>query len=273
MDIVDSQLHAWLPHSRKYPWAQSERAQALHDEPVPAESLRSMMRAVGVTAALLTSPAQYGGDHSYAFDCAARYPEVFGVVGPVKPGGADVAEYVRTFRHKAGGIAIRLPPSNGLSPTDPAYDAILRAARDGDVPVFLGAPGWLPQAREVALRHSEVLFVLDHLGHPASGRRLDDLDNLVALADCRNVVLKCVDAPRFSRHTYPFPDIWPMLDQIIGAFSPKRLLWGSDITRVDSYTYADAVGYMLHTDHLGAGEKRDILGGNLRRLLRWPVLS
>jgi predicted TIM-barrel fold metal-dependent hydrolase len=70
MDIIDAQLHAWLPDSDRYPWDRKKAAKGrLGDLYVSAEDLLIMMRAVGVSAALLTSPAQYGDNHEYAFDC------------------------------------------------------------------------------------------------------------------------------------------------------------------------------------------------------------
>jgi L-fuconolactonase len=274
MDIIDAQLHAWLPDSDSYPW---DRRKSAGSQPgnrhVSAEDLLVMMQAVGVGAALLTSPAHYGDNHDYAFDSAARHGGRLGVVAPVSPATPNVTRYVRAFRDRPGGVAIRLPSSNRLSPLDPAYTPILRAAEQGGVPVFLGAPGYLTETRLLAGKHENVLFVIDHLGHPVADsgpQELDDLANLIALAACPNVAVKCTDAPRFARDPYPFADIWPSLREIIQAFGARRVMWGSDITRIQRYTYAEALGYMRYSEQLSETELEYLLGGAIRELLRWP---
>lgn len=274
MDIIDAQLHAWLPDSDSYPWDRRKSAASQPgDRHVSAEDLLVMMQAVGVGAALLTSPAQYGDNHDYAFHSAARHGGRLGVVAPVSPTTPDVTRYVRAFRDRPGGVAIRLPASNRLSPLDPAYSPILRAAEQGGVPVFLGAPGYLAETRLLAEKHENVLFVIDHLGHPVADsgpQELDDLANLIALAACPNVAVKCTDAPRFARDPYPFADIWPSLREIIQAYSARRVMWGSDITRIQRYTYAEALGYMRYSGQLSEAELEYLLGGAIRELLHWP---
>jgi L-fuconolactonase len=274
MDIIDAQLHAWLPDSDAYPWDPGKKARSQPaDKHVSAEDLLAMMQAVGVSAALLTSPAWYGDNHDYAFDSAARYPGRFGVVAPVSPATPDVTRYVRAFRDRPGGVGIRLPSSNGRSPLDAEYAPILAAAQQGRVPVFLGAPGYLPEVRLLATRHENVLFIIDHLGHPVapSGPQdLNDLANLLALAACPNVAIKCTDAPRFARDRYPFADIWPGLLEIIRTFGARRVMWGSDITRIRRYSYAEALGYIRYAGQLSGNELEYLLGGAIRDFLGWP---
>ena len=92
--------------------------------PITAERLIGMMDAIGVDAALLTSPSPYGNDHSYAFDAADRFPGRFGVVGPIKePESADVEDRVRAFkaepeRWRSGSLSTG--PTTSTGPARPA---------------------------------------------------------------------------------------------------------------------------------------------------------
>jgi L-fuconolactonase len=238
---------------------------------ITAEDLLVMMRAVGVDAALLTNPSVYGSNHAYSFAAAARYPTKFGVVGPVSPKTPGIETYVRTFRERAGGIGVRLvfPDASAGAPTDSDYSGIYRAAKLGCVPIFIAAPGQLPAVAEIARRNSDVTFVVDHFGH--SGPSFDAVPELVNLAQFENVAIKCTSAPSFSREPYPFLDIWPVLEHVFEAFGLDRVMWGTDITRVEHYTYCEGLSYLRNSDRLTDAEKEVVLGASLRRVLRWPA--
>jgi hypothetical protein len=48
-------------------------------------------------------------------------------------------------------------------------------------------------------------------------------------------------------------------------------MWGTDITRVAGlHSYAEAVGAMLSAEELSPSELALVMGGALRRVLRWP---
>src|SRR3989442_12560516 len=87
-----------------------------------------------------------------------------------------------------------------------------------------------------------------------------------------------------SRHPVPIHDVWPYLHQIVNAFGPDRLMWGSDFTRlrrkpmIDGgglaprdqwHLYSDSVNYLRDTTELSATDKEKIFGGTIRAVLRW----
>jgi L-fuconolactonase len=277
VEIIDAQLHAWRADCAEYPWDPrwgrgTARLEAVRKrmsaQPIEAEHLIAMMRAVGVDAALLASVLVYGADHSYAFDCAAAHPGVFGVVGPVDPSTPEVEDYVAGFRTREHGIGVRAVFVGQPPPTAEVWAPIFRGAARGDVPVFVFPPGDLPSLAEVARVHPDVTLIVDHLGH--LDPPLDRLDDLLALARFPNVSVKCTAAHELSRDPYPFSDLWPPLARLFEAFGLERVMWGSDITRARSHSYCDALGYLRHTDRLTEEEKAMVLGGSLRQVLRWP---
>jgi hypothetical protein len=57
------------------------------------------------------------------------------------------------------------------------------------------------------------------------------------------------------------------------AFGPRRLLWGSDITRLAS-TYPECLSHFREgLDFLSAEESEWICGKNAAEILRWPETS
>jgi L-fuconolactonase len=281
MEVIDAQLHAWIPDTRAYPWddafAESvpaevvDRFQRAH---VPIDRVVALMDATGVDAALLTSPGLYGPDHRYAFEAASRYPRRFGVVGPLTPEMPDLAERIATYREQPWGAGIRLIVyANGEPVARPKYRVLFAAAQAAGVPVFITAMGMLREIASVAREFPDVSFVLDHLGLSMVGVDADRssmIPDLLALARFPNITLKCTRAPEvLSTGPYPFDDLWPALHQILDAFGANRVMWGSDITQYPEVTYAEALDFIKETPELSASEKELILGKALRRIVDW----
>ena len=288
MEIVDAQVHAPLPLE---PWPAGFADRDLRHV-VSAELANAAMEAVGVDAAVL-----YAGLEQ----CAAahqRYPARFGGVISVDdpddpaqlPSPALLAERVRStpgilgFRILAGspdGTGRRLALLAGGR-----WEPTLAAAERAGIPVVLFVPLHMPLVAAVAAAHPELRLVVDHLGlppppaFPASRRFFDTIPRLLALARAPNVAVKLTGAPALSAAPYPFDDLWPVLHQILGAFGPDRVMWGSDFTRVTGrsqhprhpggrHTYAELVGYLGATGELGAAEKAALFGGTVRAWFGW----
>lgn len=86
-----------------------------------------------------------------------------------------------------------------------------------------------------------------------------------------------------SEEPYPFKHVWPFLHQIIDAFRPERLMWGSDFTRMrwvpvegglaprDQWKlYSDCLNYLRDTSEVSEADMVQLLSGTIRRVLRWP---
>jgi predicted TIM-barrel fold metal-dependent hydrolase len=120
------------------------------------------------------------------------------------------------------------------------------------------------------------VLVIDHLGlrhpprDPAGPELFAPLPELLALAAFRNVAVKFSGVPALSRERYPFGDIWPEARRVIDAFGPDRLMWGSDYTRCERlHSYADSVDFVRCSEDLSESDKAALMGGTLRRILRW----
>jgi predicted TIM-barrel fold metal-dependent hydrolase len=133
-------------------------------------------------------------------------------------------------------------------------------------------------------------MVIDHLGvsqSPVSPPRphpWDQLPGLLSLAQFPNVHVKFSGAPVLSRLPYPHLDVWPYLHQVVNAFGPERLMWGSDFTRLRRkptlqggglapreqwHLYSDSVNYLRDTTELSNADKAKIFGGTIKDVLGW----
>ncbi|MCZ4492487.1 MAG: hypothetical protein JWP53_1418 [Conexibacter sp.] len=287
MEILDAQLHCWLPDRPPRPWRREYRgdlaARALNiliqtGVPMPPERLLVEMAAAGVDGGVLTPQGVYGNDNSLELETFTAYPRKFAVVGWIDHADPDVeATLVKDVARGMRGVRLlRIDPER-LAAGD--YDAVLNACREHGVAVALSVPQPIPAAlSDIFRRYEDVPFMIDHLGvghaPPAYGLAPADpwerLPAVLALAEHPNVALKLTGAAALSHEPFPFRDIWDGVKRIVEAYGAERVLWGTDITRTGSLnTYADATDYLREIDGLGPAELELMYGQALRRVLRW----
>jgi hypothetical protein len=97
---------------------------------------------------------------------------------------------------------------------------------------------------EGPLKHKNVLISgiskhalsVDYLGVPRATVGAEGayrhLDQLIALAQHPNVAVKATGQAGYATDAYPFPSIHDALHRVFDAFGPRRMFWGTDITRM-----------------------------------------
>jgi L-fuconolactonase len=129
---------------------------------------------------------------------------------------------------------------------------------------------WPPQLGAVCAfvdRHPHQRFVLDHFAKPyiREGKREPWRRELQELARRPNVYCKVSGlATEASHERWKLEDLRPYLDTALGAFGPRRLMFGSDwpvCTLATSYTrWAETIGAWLGP--LETSERDAIMGGS-----------
>jgi L-fuconolactonase len=296
MIIVDAQLHE---PAVSLDWEDADEATrwlALTELQV------GYMRAIGVDKAVV-NPVELAWGES----AAALFPELFGIVpiiiiggslGAVDPTSPEVEALVAAQAAKPAVVGMRMlptiPAGDGSHVTTPleTFDRAIAACEREGLPLFVYTLD-LSITAAIAERHPGLTVIVDHLGMPQpplavpEDPRFSSLPALLALARFPNVAVKVSGVPTLSREPYPFADLWPHLRQIVDAYGPQRLMWGSDISRIygrlgfawrvpgaegdyeGKHTYAEALLYLRETNRLTAEEKELILGGTALTLLRW----
>ncbi|HUG00005.1 MAG TPA: amidohydrolase family protein [Ilumatobacter sp.] len=296
MTIIDAQLHE---PAVSLPWASADEATR---NDVMLELQIGFMRAAGVDRAVL-----FPVDLAWGRRAVQLRPDLFAIVPMITAGGAlggidasapNVEEVIAALAGEPGVVGVRvmrrLPARLGAGDRAPiaAFDRAITASAAHGLPMFISSAGDLAPAIEIAESHPGLTLVIDHLGlaQPPEYEResppFRSLADLLELARHPNIALKLSGVPSLSEQEYPFTDVWPHVRRVIDTFGPDRLMWGSDISRImgqvgfthqltsepfaGQHTYAEALHYVLHTDQLSAAEKEWILGGTVRKLLRWP---
>jgi predicted TIM-barrel fold metal-dependent hydrolase len=170
------------------------------------------------------------------------------------------------------------------------FERLYAAAEKHNLPLFFSTHGHADVMGAVAERYPGLTMIIDHLGvsqSPVSPPRPDPWDKLpglLGLAKYPNVHVKFSGAPLLSREPYPHDDLWPQLHKIVDAFTPDRLMWGTDFTRMrwipgggsqlaprsQWRLYSDCLNYLRDTNELSAADKEKMFSGTIRRVLRWP---
>jgi predicted TIM-barrel fold metal-dependent hydrolase len=139
---------------------------------------------------------------------------------------------------------------------------------------MIHVPGSLDKVAPIAMRHPGLKLVIDHLGrfsHQRDVAAFADLPLLLALARYPNVAVKASALPCFSTGNYPYKNLHEYLRQVVDAFGPSRVFWGTDLTRLPC-TYRQAVTmFTEESPWLKPQDLEHIMGKAICAWLGWPL--
>lgn len=237
--IVDSQVHIWGADTPQRPWpkqdtenlAQRARAFELPD-------LQAEMRIAGVDRAVIVPPTWDGLRNDLACEAAQRYPRQFAVMGRLAVEAPGARERFSTWKQQPGMLGIRL----GFHTTvlkamfnEGKADWIFADAEKAGVPIMLLLPGDIAAFEHLAQRHPGLAIIVDHMAVPRHGKgdgAFTHIDGLCGLARFPNISVKLTSVPSYAVDPYPHRGLHPYLRRLYDSFGPKRLHWGSDLTRM-----------------------------------------
>jgi L-fuconolactonase len=277
MPIIDAHHHLWDLAVRDQPWTAD--IPALRRSFLAAD-LEPLAAACGVTATVLVQTIHAAAETPEMLALADSSDLIVGVVGWTDIAAAGFPERLAELREGVGGrwlVGLRhqvqeLPDGSWL--TEPATVAGLRhlAAAGLTFDLIVRADqlsSCVGAAREVP----ELSFVLDHLGKPriASGETEPWASDVRALAECPNVTCKLSGMVTEADHrAWTTADLRPYADTVLDAFSPDRVMFGSDwpvSTLAADYARVVESAREL-TGHLTASELEDVFSGTATRVYR-----
>jgi predicted TIM-barrel fold metal-dependent hydrolase len=158
--------------------------------------------------------------------------------------------------------------------TDGTADWFWPVAERLGLPLMMSVPGSLPLVDRIAERHPGLKVIIDHLGMPQRTKddeAFADLPQLLAMAKRPNVAAKASALPCYSSEAYPYRNLHARIRQVFDAFGPRRMFWGTDLTRLPC-SYRQAV--TLFTEELPwlpADDQELVMGRGICDWLRWPL--
>jgi predicted TIM-barrel fold metal-dependent hydrolase len=275
--IVDSQVHIWGADSPERPWPAGRGVEAQRPYPVDAESLLLQMDLAGVDRVVLVPPSWEGDRNDLALAAARAHPDRFAVMGRLALQDPASRSLVGTWREQPGMLGMRFTFHNQFNRhflTDGTADWLWPAAERAGIPLMVLVPGSLHLLDEIAARHPGLKLVIDHVGLAVRGTApavFDDLPAVCALAKHPNVAVKASGMPALSADGYPFRDLHAAIEQLVESFGPRRVFWGTDLTRMPC-TYYECIH--LFTDNLPwlRGEDLEwVMGRGVCEWLGWDL--
>lgn len=266
MRIIDAQIHLWrtgvvVPPHRTRPYLIEE---ALAD-----------MQAAGVDGAILHPPSWDPQSNAQAIAAARLYPERFAILGRIPLDQPERRGEIETWRQQPGMVGLRytfLEPRMKSWPTDGTMDWLWPAAERLGLPIALLAGEFLGLLAEIAARHPGLRLVIDHFG-VVRGNKDDaafaNMPQVVALAKYPNIAVKVTGGPQYVTDPYPFKSLQKHYRAVYDAFGPKRMFWGTDITRMPC-SWRDCVTHFTeHQPWLPAADLPLIMGQAIVDWLGW----
>lgn len=278
MYIVDSQVHIWAANTPERPWPPG-RHQPHRAVPFQKQDLIREMDAAGVHHAIIVPPSWEGDRNDLGLDAARSHPGRLAVMGRFDTEAPGANERVATWRQQPGMLGMRFTFRGASEYSRPLnegrLDWLWAAAEKAGVPIMMMLePAQLPLIDRAAERHPGLKLVLDHLvriSGKTDAEAFADIDQVLALAKRPNVAVKASGLPAYTADTYPYRRLHPYLRRFFDAYGPKRMFWGTDLTKLPC-TYRQSVTmFTEEIPWLAAEDKEWIMGRGVCEWVGWKL--
>jgi predicted TIM-barrel fold metal-dependent hydrolase len=231
----------------------------------PLDNYLQRMAEHHIDRAVLVHPEPYGDDHRLVLDCLERYPDRFkgtALYYPDDPTAPDKLRELVAAQPRI--IAMRFHAHRGKEQYLKTFDdagvvALWQTAAELGLVVELHiGPNYARQAAARIADFPNTAVLIDHLAEPHLGNAVEFAD-VLDLARFDNVYMKLSGLNHFASDGPLYSSALPFTHQVIAAFGPTRMVWGSGTPDV-----VDA-----HMPDHSAEDRALVKGGNLARLLNW----
>jgi predicted TIM-barrel fold metal-dependent hydrolase len=277
MHIVDSQVHIWAADTPDRPWPPGRASQAQKPYPIDKEAVLFQMDLAGVSRVVLVPPSWEGDRNDLALGAARAYPDRFGVMGRLGLEKPESRALVADWTKQPGMLGMRFTFHTDLMRawlTDGTADWLWPAAEKHGIPLMVLVPGSLDVIDRVAERHPGLRLTIDHVGlnRLQKGPNVfEDLPRVCALAKRPNVAVKASGMPALSQERYPFRDLHEPIRRLVDAFGPRRVFWGTDLTRMPCTYYECITLFTAHLPWLRGADLEWVMGRGVCEWLGWPL--
>jgi L-fuconolactonase len=269
-------VHIWAADTPERPWPKRHPAH----QPVPygKDDLLRDMDEAGVYRAILVPPSWEGERNDLVLEAARLHPDRLAVMGRFDPQAPDAAEQLEHWKEQPGMLGLRFTfrrPQLAAPLVEGRIDWVWAAAEKLGIPVMvMVSQSQTQHIDRIAERHPGLRFVMDHMTL-TSGTKDEEafanFDNLLALAKRPNIAVKASALPCYTADSYPYRKLQPWLRQVYDSFGPKRMFWGTDISRLPC-SYKQAITMVTEEiPWLTPSDKEWIMGRGISEWLGWQL--
>ena len=265
--IIEWNTHIFHPDQERYPFHPQAAYRPRPPEAAdPLAEYLGRMRAEGIDRAVLVHPEPYGDDHRLILDCLEREPRRVLGTSLFYPQDRDAPRKLADLvARQPRIIATRFHAHRGKEMyLDSFADRGVRALWEKAVELGLVielhiGPNYAAQICDVLLDLPDSVVLIDHLAEPHLGNAVEYAD-VLNLAQFDQVYMKLSGLNHFAQDAPLYESALPFTHQVIRAYGPERMVWGSGTPRlVDAHMEAHA-----------KAERTQVKGGNLEKLLPFP---
>ena len=267
--IIDTHTHVVSSDKVRHPLDPGARGWSTEVSNDVADLISEMDQA-GVECATLVQPnGTYGLDNSYQCDSAQQYAPRTVSVGILDPAAPDAADKLSYWVNEHGMKGVRL--QSDAEPDDPRCDALWQRAESLGIPISIGGGGQpekMDRMRNVGARHPNVIFAPDHFaGWSGAADKAAMTVALEAMAELPNAFLR-ISSTSLGPYAALTPPEQELFRRVIEAFTPERVMWGSNFPGTRDGGYIGQVRLGQTALPWLSDEDRDwIMGGNCPQAL------
>ena len=263
--IIEWNTHIFSPDLQRYPFHQDAayRPDVSNNPTDPLGAYLERMEEEGIDRAVLVHPEPYGDDHRLILECLEREPQLLKGTCLFYPKDSDAPRKMEELiAQQPRIIAARIHAHRGKemyldSFASPEVRALWEKALDLGLIIELHiGPNYARQVAEMLRAYPESTVLIDHLAEPHLGNAVEYAD-VLSLADFENVYMKLSGLNHFATDEPLYLSARPFTRQVIEAFSPDRMMWGSGTPKI-----VDA-----HMEGYTETDKMKVKGDNLAKLL------
>lgn len=273
-EIIDSQVHIWANSTPERPWP--DRHKPHRPEPITAESLINEMNSAGVDKAILVPPSWEGERNDICIEAARKYPDKYAVMGRLDPQSPFSRKMIENWDSSNGLLGLRFTfhrPSLQPLLTEGTVNWLWPLAQEFNIPIMMTCPfEIMPIIDGVAERFPNLKLIIDHFGLLPGKKDNEAFHNFQAILNLSkrpNIAVKASCLPTYTDEPWPFRTLDPYIRQIYDTFGPRRMFWGSDLSRLTS-SYAECVNHF--TEELQWLNHEDlswVMGKGIKTWLKW----
>jgi len=275
MLIVDAQVHIWAANTPERPWP--ARHQPHKPEPITKDDLLGEMERAGVDRAVLVPPSWEGERNDIVLAAAQAHPDRFAVMGRFDPEAPESRGLIATWLKQPGMLGLRFTFHRPLLRpllTEGRIDWLWPQAEQAGVPIMLFAlHADLHLVDRIAERHPGLKLTIDHLGltKGKDEEAFREFDKLLVLARRPNIAVKVSCLPLYTADAYPFRSLHPYLRRVYDAFGPRRMFWGSDLSRLPCPLRQGVTMFTEEMPWLAAEDLEWIMGRGVCEWIGWKT--
>ncbi|MBI1349050.1 amidohydrolase family protein [bacterium] len=233
MTTIDAHCHIWTPDTERFPLAPGHRRANMEPASFTVEELMKQMQGVNVDKVVLIQMSFYGYDNSYMLKAIADHPDKFRGVAVIEQDEGDPTELMKQLK-KQGCSGFRIYPKDRQFKTWLSSDTMhtmwkVGAAEHLNMCCLMDTNG-LPALDQMCRMYPQTPVVIDHMCRiGVTGEIVEsELQALCDMARHRNVTVKVSAFYALGKKSPPYTDLGPMIEKLLTAFGPERLMWASD---------------------------------------------